>query len=374
MKQIYALLSALIVISLCLISFSGCQLPFGTGVRYLPLKSDKHPVTLIPESNKKINNTIKVKDGFLFLGCAKNKELGKGTLGGFITKIDFDGNVIWEKSASVDGFLDTIYELPNGNGYLVHSAYYQEYLAKYDVDGNEEWLIKNPKEMSALLIEDDGFVAVIGSKHNDKEKEQNGLTICKYDYSGKAICQKNIVNSLTPIEENPEIFATVLSFDSIIKSPNGYILVGNHKYSYHYSFASLVITGHSVAVFVNDSFDFIKQESSDIWRIKDYIAVDDGYIILGIFEPGAYYQLKRVDLNLTEIWSLELKHPTDNNPYDYYLDDSGFTRIGNMLCVIGNTTGYQTNPFIVHIGMSGDILWKSGLLPTKAEFHRIVAI
>ena len=369
MKKLIALC---IAICFCVL-FVGCKIscpksPEGPVdiTDYLPQKPDKKPDMDMSGLSKKYWNSVKVKDGFLYFGSFDKKSVGIGVFGGFIEKRDFEGNKLWEKYSSVDGYCDRIYELPNDKGYLVFSEYYREYLVKFDISGNEEWIVKDPKYFSALSVENDGLIVVFGIKTNsDSPSALNDIKIVKFDFAGNIIKQKSIIDSLTFTEGNKEIYTTIMQFNSIVKKPDGYILTGRIDCVFN-SFGD-ISHGPSVQVFIDNDFGFIKQEYFDASKISRYVALDDGFVAVIGTVGGYSRQLKKLDYNMNEMWSLDLKYTTSKDSLGL-VAYAGVTIVDGILCIVGFTTQYSNNsPFIVHVSFDGDVLWESGLLQNKAN-------
>jgi len=357
-----------------------------------PVQPDR-PFLDISGFDRNYSDIKKVQDGWICVGyiIIDNNSFG------IIAKYDNVGNKLWEDyfgGSSYGDSFDKVQELPNNEGYIVTGQFesvdgdlgnftwdygrIRSAWIKYDINGNREWL-RDAAFYSPLLVENDGFVAVFGSKTNSgDEVPWNDLSIVKFDSNGNVIKTNSINDDLSVAEWNmAAAYTTVMTFNSIIETPAGYIMVGQVFYSYNCSgsgpCAALAgVYGPTVQAFVDKNYNFIKQEYSTVSKVNKYIPLDDGFIMVGSPVFGWQNTIVKFDYDMNELWSLELEYPDNrdpNSPFSANLDFTDMIKIDSKLYIVGFAGIHDCNPFMVIIDTDGNLEYESGILPAKMDYH-----
>ena len=309
---------------------------------------------------------------------------------GIIAKYDDGGNRHWEDyfgGSSFDGF-DKVQELPGNEGYIVTGSFQsvdgdlgnfnwdygriRSAWIKYDINGNREWL-RDAAFYSPLSVEENGIVATFGSKSNHENAEPwHELNIVKFDFNGNVTKKNNINDDLAFAEEGKPTFLTSIGFNVLVKTPDGYILIGKESYTYGYQSTGPGPGLHgrggpNLQVFIDKDFSFIKQEYSNVSGVHKYIHLDDGFI--GIF--NSRLTVAKFDYDMNELWSLNLEYPDNQNPDSRSNARPTFTdmiRIDSKLYIVGYAY-HQRNPLMVITDLEGSLIYESGILPAKGWMH-----
>ena len=195
---------------------------------------------------------------------------------------------------------------------MAFSEYYRYYIVKFDIDGNQEWIINDARFYHSLLLENDGFVIAFGGVE---------ISLIKVDFDWNVMSQDYL-----------DIMQNV---GSIINTTDGYIV-------------------------------------SD-FAIQSYITLADGFIAVCNSDPFWSFGIKCFDFELNEIWSLNQKYQ-DEKGYFNATDLVTMVRVDDVIYAAGHTSTRAGQPFVLKIDLDGNILWESGLLENKGEVHQAIGI
>jgi len=355
-----------------------------------PVQPDR-PFVDISGFDRNYSDIKKVQDGWICVGYVviDNNNFG------IIAKYDNEGNRLWEDyfggSSGWDAF-DIVQELPDNEGYIVTGQFQsvdgdlgnfnwdygriRSAWIKYNINGNREWL-RDALFYSPLLIEENGIIAAFGSKtDSENDVPWNDLNIVKFDFDGNVTKNNSINDDLILAERDMAGFTTMMTFNSIVKTPDGYILIGHVYHSFNCGSEPCAALagkyGPNVQAFIDKDFNFIKQEYSHVGNVDKYIPLDDGFIMIGSFELSWKNNVAKFDYDMNELWSLELEYPHNeypDNPHNANLVFTDMIRIDSKLYIAGYANSNQCNPFRIITDMDGNLIYESGILPGKMTVH-----
>ena len=226
-------------------------------------------------------DAIKTEDGYVILS---------GWPDIWLTKLDFNGNVIWQKciSSGQKESPESIIEVNDGYviaGYTerAHNRHEDDlFLIKTDKNGEIIWRktygLKNVYEFGGRVIKASNGFLIVGER--DIKFGEGVILVVKTDENGNEIWNK------TYLEEGGG------SGEDAIKTEDGYLIVGRYAGWY----IALIKIDEDGNVIWNKTYTRGAFEGRGTRIIK----VEDGYLIGGWGDPGSF--LLKVDENGNKIW------------------------------------------------------------------------
>ena len=209
---------------------------------------------------RKCNDIIEVEDGYLLVGATQRGDYayGKSDNDIWIAKIDFDANIVWERTTD-DGYLQseilTIEKMDGGNFNLyIKSEALKSWFMVIDKDGEE--LSRHDLSEEFVTYSDTSD----GGKIFVKERSNEISIIKKISKNAKLEFEEHIIGA----------------YEYIFDVDGGYLMFGEKEVDKQMS---------CVAVMVDDSANFLwEKKLSDFGnpKIKDvFYSEGEGYIVAG---------------------------------------------------------------------------------------------
>lgn len=240
-------------------------------------------------------SVVELTDGYLLVGTADNA--ANGTKDGYLVKVDFNGNQVWNKYFGLNNDVDQLRDIAiTADNAVVLAGYSgatsEAWLLKTDLDGNEIWSKtfggSLGDEINDLLLADNGDIVVAG--FTEVSAANVDAFLARFDSDGNNIWTNNIGRG-----SHADIAQGVAKAQD-----GGFVAIGyNSLFGIFFNDVTFVKTGADGSVYTNhltgrvfkDGGDCVYQNGElglNDWLIK---AVSNDQTFFGTTDANGYFDI-----------------------------------------------------------------------------------